>query len=216
MGLLLVLCCGVASEVNGQVQTLDRVVASIGTAAITESDVLQEYRLEKFLDGGRVPTDVPGPQEMEKLRDRLIDQELLESEAREPASESDPSAQEARQRLGTLEKKFPNEKAFEAALQPLGITQQQLFAKIAGQQRILHVVDDRLRPTAVVDSEEVRAYYQKTLLPELAHEGNRPPPPLPEVEAKIREILAQKKINQLLAAWLSQLRLARHVELLPM
>ncbi|MGH9455525.1 MAG: hypothetical protein ACRD2O_16315, partial [Terriglobia bacterium] len=120
------------------------------------------------------------------------------------------------QRLERLEKKFPNEKAFEAALQPLGITKQQLLGEIASQQRILHIVDERLRPAAVVDAEDVQDYYQRTLVPQLAHAGNRNPPPLPEVEAKIREILVQKRMNQLLTRWLSQLRSAQHVELLPM
>ncbi|MGH7869347.1 MAG: hypothetical protein ACREP9_17350, partial [Candidatus Dormibacteraceae bacterium] len=209
-------CLLIASGARAQVQSLDRVVASVGKTAITESDVLQEYRLEKFLDDGRVPVDLPGPQEMQKLRDRLIDQNLLEIEEEDSTAATEVSAGESRQRLAKLEKKFPNEKAFEAALLPLGIKKQQLLGEIASQQRILHIVDERLRPAAVVDSADVQDYYQRTLLPQLARAGNRNPPPLPEVEAKIREILVQKRMNQLLTRWLSQLRSAQHVELLPM
>ena len=214
--LAIIVCCFTARGATGPLQTLDRVVASVGKTAITESDVLQEYRLEKFLDDGRVPVDLPGSLEMEKLRDRLIDQRLLETEEEDSTAATEASAGESRQRLETLEKKFPSENAFEAALQRLGITKQQLLGEIATQQRILHIVDDRLRPAAVVDSEEVQDYYRQTLVPQLARSGNRKPPPLPEVEAKIREILVQRKIDQLLTRWLSQLRSAQHVELLPM
>jgi hypothetical protein len=215
--LALALLLGVAqSAPGGQVQALDRVVASIGKAAITESDLMQEYRLEGFLDSGRVPMNVPGPEEMKKLRNRLIDQKLLEYEAAGPESKDDSSSREALERLAELEKKFPNPEAFQEATEPLGLNKEQLLKKIAEQQRILHIVDDRLRPAAVVDSDEISAYYQHNLLPELQREGNQKPPPLSAVEAKIHEILVEKKMNKLLAGWLAQLRTSRDVELLPM
>ena len=210
------LCLVSASVTMGQVQTLDRVVASVGKTAITESDVVREYRLEQFLDNGRVPAGRPGPEQMKTLRSRLVDQKLLELESSDPLSDDDPSAEGARERLTRLERKFPDEAAFQSALQPLGITKQQLIARLTAQQRILHIVDKRLRPGAAVSSNEIKDYYQRTLLPELARRGNRNPPPLPAVDAKIREVLVQKKMNQLLAAWLSQLRAEHDVKLLPM
>ncbi|MGH9453814.1 MAG: hypothetical protein ACRD2O_07580, partial [Terriglobia bacterium] len=58
---VVIFCFLTVSGASAQAQTLDRVVAAVGRTAITESDVLQEYRLEKFLDDGRVPVDLPGP-----------------------------------------------------------------------------------------------------------------------------------------------------------
>jgi len=212
--LLAALCLGTAAGASEQAQTLDRVVASVGKVAITESDVLDEYRLERFLEDGREPSDRPGPQEMEKIRGRLIDQKLLEFEAGQSTLLAGPSEEVARKRLAILERQFPNEEAFEVALQPLGITKQQLFEKLVWQERILRVVDHRLRPVAVVKSKEIKDYYQQTLVPQLAQSGNRNPPPLPEVEAKIHELLVQQKIDQLLKRWLSQLKTSQHVELM--
>ncbi|HUY13059.1 MAG TPA: hypothetical protein VMX16_05405 [Terriglobia bacterium] len=216
IALLVALCLGTAARASGQAQTLDRVVASVGKTAITESDVLREYRIEEFLDDVRVPAGLPAPDQMKTIRDRLIDQKLLEFEASEPSPGADPSNEEALERLTRLEKKFPDEAAFHAALQPLGITQEQLIERLTAQQRILNIVDKHLRPAAAVSSDEIKDYYQRTLLPELAHRGNRNPPPLPAVEAKIREVLVQKKMNRLLAAWLSQLRAEHDVKLLPL
>ena len=55
------LAAGIAASgtVCPAAQILDRVVASIGLKAITASDVEQEYRFERFLDG-QWPSYLPG------------------------------------------------------------------------------------------------------------------------------------------------------------
>src|SRR2546430_17355538 len=45
--------------VSGQPQALDGVVASVGSVAITRSDVEREYRLERLFEGGRGPEALP-------------------------------------------------------------------------------------------------------------------------------------------------------------
>jgi hypothetical protein len=59
----------------------------------------------------------------------------------------------------------------------------------------------------------VEAYYQNTFVPEHLRRAAGPPPPLEDVEGEIREILVQKKIDELLMEWLSELRSTRQVKI---
>jgi hypothetical protein len=199
---------------NAQVQTLDRIVASVGKQAITRSDLLEEYRLERFVETGQVRRDPPGPEVMKQLRERLIDQMLIRQE--EPDSPAPQAATEAaKTELAGLRSKYPSDAAFASALKTLGLTQAQLLEKLTAQQNLLRTIDHRLRPAAIVSSREVEDYYQNVLLPQLARAGNKNPPPLSGEAAKIREILIQKKMNGLLEDWLARLKRERQVELLP-
>jgi hypothetical protein len=69
----------------------------------------------------------------------------------------------------------------------------------------MRLVDARLRPSATVDSKTIESYYREELLPQL-HQSGVQSVPLADVTAKIKELLTQKKISQLLTAWLQDLR----------
>jgi hypothetical protein len=56
-----------------------------------------------------------------------------------------------------------------------------------------------------VDSKSIESYYREELLPQLRQSGGQNVP-LAAVTAKIKELLTQKKISQLLTAWLQDLR----------
>jgi hypothetical protein len=51
----------------------------------------------------------------------------------------------------------------------------------------------------------VEAYYNDQLLPEMKRAGDRATP-LNEVFGKIKNLLAEKKMNELLSGWLASLR----------
>jgi peptidyl-prolyl cis-trans isomerase SurA len=192
-------------------QTLDRVVASVGNTAITSSDVENEYRLELFLDGKSVEGADPDVATLNQVRDRMIDRVLLREEAQ--ASEIKVAADDkaADQRLDEVRKKFPNLTAYQDGLKALQMTEADLRQDLAEQEAILQLVDQRLRPEATVEPSEIEAYYRNTLAPELARQGQQPPP-LTEVTDRIREILVQQKISGLLEDWLKRLRATREVK----
>ncbi len=60
-------------------------------------------------------------------------------------------------------------------------------------------------PSVTVDSKSIESYYNQELLPQLRQSGAQNVP-LAEVTGKIKELLTQKKISQLLTAWLQNLR----------
>jgi hypothetical protein len=139
--------------------------------------------------------------------DRLIDQELLREQMRSsdfPHASSevvDKRLQEIRQQYGDT----GNELKWKAALARYGLTEDELRRRVALQQDLLGLVDARLRPNVIIDSKTIESYYNQELLPQLRQSGAQQVP-LAEVTPKIKELLTQQKMNQMLLAWLQDLR----------
>lgn len=197
---------GTALAGSLRAETLDRVVAAVEGVAITQADVDEEYRFESFLESGRVPASLPDQTTWNQVRDRLVNQEVLAQEAAmEGADPVDPSDR-AKQRLVSLRQKFASDQTFEAALRSLGLSEPQVLARLVVQERTLLQVEQQLRPLASVEQADIDSYYRNTFLPEFARKDSSTPPPLAQVETQIREILIQKKINEMLPGWLAGLK----------
>ena len=69
----------------------------------------------------------------------------------------------------------------------------------------MRLVDARLRPTVEIDSKSVEAYYRDQFVPKLKQSGASEVP-LADVSAKIRELLTEQKVDELLVSWLHTLR----------
>jgi hypothetical protein len=191
-------------------EVLDRVVASIGDVAITQSDVEREYRLERFLDGLWPPPPADS-KTLDQARERLVYQKLLLEEETQDISH-DPALQKtAAEELDGLRKRFPSEQDYQSALQSLQMDEKQILTTLVDQQRILEIIEQQLRPAAAPGTNDVESYYHDVFAPEFMRTHGTPVPPLTEVEGQIREILAQKKIDQLLANWLEELKPIRRM-----
>jgi hypothetical protein len=212
MGLSAALCLalGPGNPPSWARQTLDRVVASMANHAITESDVEREYGFQLFLEG-RIPTSSPDPATLERVRNQLIDQHLLLQEAAAEAAGAADLMTGAAERLAEVGKRFQSQDAYESALRAMGMDESQALQRLEQQEQTLRMIDQRLRPAAWVDPAEVETYYRETLAPEYAERSGTAAPALPEVEGQIREILVQKKIDQLLTTWLEELKSSREI-----
>lgn len=199
---------GVAASMR---ETVDRVVASIGNLAVTQAEVDAEYRFEMFLDG-KLPPSAPDRTALEQVRDRLIEQKLLAEEAGGEGTQPANPPASAAARLEQVRQKFASQEVFQSALRALGMDEQQALARITDQENLLRVIDQRFRPMAWPERGEIEAYYRETFLPEFAQLSKSPPPPLNEVENRIRDILVQKKINDLLEKWLEEMKSSRRVK----
>jgi hypothetical protein len=189
-------------------EILDRVVASIGDVAITQSDVEREYRLERFLDG-QWPPPPPDSKTLEQARERLTYQKLLLEEETQDLSRDAALEKTAAEELDGARKRFPSEQDYQSALHSLHMDENQILSALVDQQRILRIVDQRLRPAAALGTTDVESYYRDVFTPEYTRKHGPPVPPLTEVEGQIQEILVQKKIDQLLASWLEELKPSR-------
>jgi peptidyl-prolyl cis-trans isomerase SurA len=191
-------------------ETLDSVVASVGDNAITAHDVIEEYHFKRFLDA-ESPTGLPSREERQAALNRLISQTLLAEQIQRPAKPSGNGAKNAEDTLKSVREKFANRQAYNAALQSLGMTEPQVLKRLELYEHTLQMINNRLRPAALPDPNEVEAYYRKSFVPEYAKENKGPPPPLDEIRDQIREILVQKKMNELLDSWLNRLKSTHRV-----
>ena len=187
-------------------QTLDRVVASIGHVAITLSDVEQEYRFERFLNA-QWPAPPPNSAALATARERLTYQMLLTREENPGPADKAESEKSAAEHLPALRKEYGRPEDFQRALKDLGMTETEVVARIAQQELMLRLINERLRPAASPSDDAIADYYRSTFVPEFQRKnGSAAAPPLAEVEGQIREILTQKRINELLDQWIEDLK----------
>jgi hypothetical protein len=186
-------------------EVLDRIVATVNNHIILQSEWLVEVRYEAFV-GGHLLDQVQAGDRKAAL-DHLIDQELLREEMR---TSDFPHAgiQDVENRIQEIRKRYADtetEAGWQAALGRYGLTQNELKKRVALQVDLLGLVDARLRPNVIIDFKSIESYYNQELLPQLRQSGAEQVP-LAEVTPKIKELLIQQKVNQLLVAWLQDLR----------
>jgi peptidyl-prolyl cis-trans isomerase SurA len=190
---------------SSNAEVIDRIVASVNGHVILQSDWEDALRYEAFSSGR--PLDRLTAEDRKAALDRLIDQELLREQLQAPDS-SHASAEDIDQRVAEIRKQYPDAKTdpgWEALLQGYGLTPEELKKRVATQLDLMTLIDSRLRPAVNIDNKSIEGYYQQELLPQL-HQSGEQSVPLAEVSGKIKELLTQKKITQLLAAWLQNLR----------
>jgi len=190
-------------------ELIDRIVATVNGHIILQSDRDDAVRYEA-LTSGRLPEQLSAVDRKSAL-DRLIDQELLREQMN--ASDTHATSEDVARRIEEIRKQYPtavDDRTWHALLMRYGINEDELQKRVSLQLDLLRLVDARLRPTVQIDAQSIESYYNQELLPQLRQMG-RKAAPLEEVTPKIKELLTQKKMNQLLAAWLQNLRAGSNI-----
>jgi hypothetical protein len=172
---------------------------------ILESDWADALRYEAFVSGRTL--DQLRAEDRKAALDHLIDQELLREQMR-ASGFPHASSEEVDKSILEVRKQHPgaeSEAGWQAALQRYGLTEKEVKKRMALQVDLMGLVDARLRPNIVIDSKSIESYYNQELLPQLRQAGAKQVP-LAEVSPKIKELLTQQKMNQMLVAWLEDLR----------
>jgi peptidyl-prolyl cis-trans isomerase SurA len=186
-------------------EVIDRIVATVNGHIILQSDWDDALCYEALLSG-RKPSDF-SDEERRAVLDRLIDQELL-AEQTKTALFRRASESEAQARVAEARKLYPDAatpEGWQAMLAALRLTEQDLVGHVQQQIDLMRLVDAHLRPAVQIDSKSIEAYYRDKFVPELKQSGSGEVP-LADVSNKIRELLTQEKVNQLLVSWLQTLR----------
>ncbi len=186
-------------------EVIDRIVATVNGHIILQSDWNDALRYEAFLSG-RTPGQFT-EDERKAVLDRLIDQELL-SEQIKSASFQHASEAEAAAQVAEARKQYPEaatDEGWKQLLDRFGLSEKSLMAHVEEQIDLMRLVDAHLRPAVQIDSKTVEAYYRDKFVPQLKQTGS-PDVPLADVSAKIRELLTQEKVNELMVSWLQTLR----------
>ena len=186
-------------------EVLDRIVATVNGRIILQSDWEAALRFAALVDGRGF--DQLSVDDRKAALDRLIDQELL----KEQMGSSDvkqPSDEQVIQRVREVRKQYPqatDEQGWQTILAQYGFSEDELKQRVAVELELARLVDVRLRPGVDIDVQSIESYYNQELLPQLRQSGAKEVP-LAEVSPKIKEILTEQKVNELLLAWLQNLR----------
>jgi peptidyl-prolyl cis-trans isomerase SurA len=184
-------------------EILDRIVANVNGNVILQSDWDDEVNYECFMSN-RCTQDLTQPDRNSTLS-RLIDQELLREQMRGNDFKPAPSEDIDKQVEG-LKQDFSRDhpgKSWNSALASYGLSESDVRSHVTLELNQLRLIDARLRPSAQINPAEVENYYRKQLLPK---SSSAQPVTLQDAAPKIREVLTQQKIDQLLGSWLETLR----------
>jgi peptidyl-prolyl cis-trans isomerase SurA len=186
-------------------EVVDRIVATVNGHIILQSDWDEALCYEALLNGR--PLNQFTDDDRKAVLDRLIDQELL-GEQMKSASFQHASESEAAARLAEARKQYPEaatDEGWHAVLGRFGLAEKDLVAHVQQQIDLMRLVDARLRPAVQIDSKTIEAYYREKFVPQLKQSGAGEVP-LADVSARIRELLTQEKVNELMISWLQSLR----------
>jgi peptidyl-prolyl cis-trans isomerase SurA len=189
----------------GFAEVLDRIVARVNGHIILESDWEDELRFEALMNGRSL--EQLSSADVDAALHHLVDQELLEEQMRS-ADFTRASDAEVNQRIAEVRKLYPEgqeEAGWSRILARYGITAEELQRHLALELDVSRLVEARLRPSVTIDADAIRNYYNHELLPRLRNSGAKEIP-LEEASAGIREVLTEQRLNELLVAWLENLR----------
>ena len=186
-------------------EVIDRIIATVNGRVILQSDwdealcyeaLLTNRTLAQFTDDDR-----------RAVLDRLIDQELLAraDEVRRLPPRHRRRGRRPRRRGPQAISSGRIQRGLAGSSRQYHLTEKDLLAHVRQQIDVMRLVDARLRPAVQIDSKSIEAYYRDQFVPKLKQSGASEVP-LADVSAKIRELLTEQKVSELLVSWLQTLR----------
>jgi peptidyl-prolyl cis-trans isomerase SurA len=219
--------CGLVGESQARAQAasapaarravLDRVVADADGQAILASDVDDEIRFSSLLPGAEPAADNT-PQ---RALDRVIDRTLIYQQRALQPGVALISEKDVDQAIDTMRKQISaatntdceTDAGWTAYLARYGFNPSEIQDRMRERLQILKFIDVRFGVVVQVSNADVRNYYDQVLMPELK-QSKQPPPDYRTVAPKIRQILRQCRVSNMLDEWLKSLRAEGHVKIL--
>ncbi len=186
-----------------EVQTIDRIVATVNHQPVLQSEWEDGLRFEGFLQGR--PPDSFTPEEREQALNRLIDRVLLAQQMQADYSATPQELADRKDEIRTQLQGAESEKGWHEMLERYGLTEPAFNEALENQLTVMRFVGLRLRPSVHVSREDIEDYYNQTLVPAVKKAG-RAPEPLEQLRPRIRELLVQKQMDSVLEDWLANLR----------
>jgi peptidyl-prolyl cis-trans isomerase SurA len=198
-------------------QPLDRVIAVVNTQVILASDLDLEMRVFRLLPLGGDRNEFTPAKVLERLTTRaLIEQQILQEDPHglevEPKEVADNLA-ELRQNLPACKRRdCASAAGWASYLSTLGLTSDRVDEYWTHRMAVLRFIERRFRSGIRIAPEEIKKYYQDSLLPQYPSRSDAPS--LDKVSARIQEVLLQQQVNALLNDWLKSLQDQGQVEIL--
>jgi hypothetical protein len=184
---------------------LDRVLVTVNSRIILQSDLETELRLQKLMAGA--PNTPVTQADREAALDRLINRLLLQSEMQGidllPPADPQITAQiaEVRKQIKGAE----TDEGWRKLLVEIGLTEDDIRERIAEEVNTNLFLEAKFRPGLRVNAARIQSYYKEVFVPELKKKGATVPA-LAEVSRQIEQILAEQTLNELFAEWIKGLR----------
>ena len=204
-----------SSETASPGVVLDRMVAVVNGDVILESDVDEERRFEE-IQPYRAATTFSRDRAIQRLVDRDL---ILQQAALQP--EDSVTDAELDAQLATLRKDIPackqyhceTDAGWQKYVMEHGFTVEEFSDRWRKRMELLKFIEVRFRNGIRISDDEVKTYYEQTMLPEYA-KRNATPPKLDTISKRIEEVLLQQQVGNLLRDWLESLRVQGSVRLM--
>jgi len=185
-------------------EKLDSIVVTVDRTTITRSDVEQEARFIRLVDGEQ--RSITRQDEIAALG-RLVDRTLVANQVAVfglvPVSKQDLD-----ERIREMRKQIPGAESdvgWRRLLQENDLTQEEIASRVSQEIQTLRFIDLRFRSEVRVGPRAEQTYYDTKFVPEMKKKGLIPPP-LDQVQDQIEAILREERVNALISDWLTTLR----------
>ena len=186
-------------------EVIDGVVATVNHQPILRSDWDAAVRFEAFMQQKHLE-DVSEGDRVVALQ-HLIDRQLLKAQMGD-TSYMQPKQDALEQDIDKVRAQVPNGKddvVWQKLLASYGFTEDNLKEHLKVEFQTMNFIEVRLRPNVHVPEEDVEAYYREQLIPDLQRNGGSAVA-LTDVAPRIRELLTQQRMDEMLDVWLHNLR----------
>ncbi|WP_035350619.1 SurA N-terminal domain-containing protein [Edaphobacter aggregans] len=195
--------------VEEQGTVIDGVVAVVNGDVVLESDVDEERRFEKIQPYRGSANEFS----RDRAVQRLIDRTLIQQQAELEPAETAVSDQELDKQLQTLRNDIPacreyhceTDAGWAKFLGDNGFTVSEFRQRWRKRMKLLRLIEVRFRSGIRITNDEIKDYYEKTMLPEYARQ-HVTPPKLDSISPRIEEVLLQQQVGNLMRDWLKSLR----------
>ncbi|MEJ2110523.1 MAG: hypothetical protein P8Z37_11560 [Acidobacteriota bacterium] len=196
LGILFLCFC----SLDASAEEVDRLLAAVNGSVITEGDLYVARSLNRLVHPGETAADSTE----EETLDRLIDLELIRQEMKNFRIELEDENVIDR-RMQELRQQYADSGGLDMHLRKFGLAGEELDSFLRLEISVMKFIDFRFRPFVRVSEEEIAAYYNERLQPQLRAQGLELPP-LKEVSGGIRNNLIEEKMNAELDEWIEDAR----------
>jgi hypothetical protein len=185
--------------------TVDRIAAVIDGQVLTVSEIAQMVELRFFPRLGDSEDDY-----RREVLDALIAQALRYRDVERFGAQDIP-ADTIEARVVEIQRRFPSETEFAAALARAELTADELRALVKRQLQVEAYIQERFAPLVFVTNEEIDEYYRGAWR-EQRRERGLAVPALAEVRDEVRSALRLSRLQVEIDKWTSQLRARANVD----
>ena len=185
--------------------TIDRIAAVVDRQVLTVSEVSQLVTIRFFARTAQNEDDY-----RREVLDALIAQALRFRDVERFGAQDIP-ADTIEARLVEIQRRFPNEAEFNAALTRAELTPDEVRALIKRQLQVEAYIGERFAPLVFVSNEDITDYYRGPWTTQRRERG-LPVPPLDTVREEIRTAVRSSRLQEEVGRWTTQLRARANVD----